>query len=637
MKIVFRYVTFMIIAGVMAWAPAPAAAGTSRPGVQKILLRQGSQGVLAQELASMLVGDGVQGIASAAWSDSQGGHVVWRVIRDEQDELGGRHVFYRQYFLPPSWVARDLEPGYAKKGIQVFGSEIGLHYSEHGELELVFGTQVPDLKISNQLAVFQRREAYNMAQEEAAVQPDFHPADRSTWTPDLVEGQIKAAKLLLWNDGMTASWRYAWEVPTLDAFGLGYRIVMDAGTGQVLELQPTAVDHTCSPSSNTNEAATANPQNPSILNRNLWATPASDRGPSFVAEAHRAPTYGVPDVQIFQGWDSPVCNGNGWYQLLPLPQGSDGRPLYDGASRTTYPGSVAGDAMWFTYETMQTIHNLGRNGWDGSGGPAKVVVDAHYPVWYQDAANFTRVGDAYAPANSVVVLKAVQRPYALSAAIDIIGHEWGHGVIYTSANFPYSDTVGAQLHEGFADVVGYITEFANQQQGSGPEKADWKAGEDSFSNGRWDRRVDDAVWPAWLRAGYHYFFHKDDTNGDPIEDVEAHNRGNMLPVAFRLLDVGGHNPICSRPGWSGEDCNVSVTGQGFYKAKKIFFYTLTHFCTSTTQWEDLPDLMKFAAFRLYGHCTPGKPGNPALTEQHAVSDAFTAIGYLSSGYYECPS
>ncbi len=475
-----------------------------------------------------------------------------------------------------------------------------------------------------------------MAQGEAAVQPEFHAADRSTWTPDLVEGQIKAAKLLLWNDGMTASWRYAWEVPTLDAFGLGYRIVMDAGTGQVLELQPTAVDHTCSPSSNTNEAATANPQNPSILNRSLWATPASDRGAGFVAEAHRAPTYGVPDIQIFHGTDSPKCNGNGWYELLPLPQGTDGKPLYDGASGNPYPGSVAGDAMWFTYETMQTLHNLGRNGWDGAGGNAPVVVDAHYPFWYHDAANFHRDADAYAPANSVAVLKTVTRPYALSAAIDIIGHEWGHGVIFTSANFDRSTTVGAQLHEGFADVIGYITEFDNQVPGSGPERADWKAGEDSFSNGHWDRCVDDAVWRSWVSTDRRYYFHKNDHTTDP-KATEAHNRGNMLPVAFRLLDVGGHNPICSRPGWSGEDCNVSVAGQGFYKAKRIFFHTLTHFCTSTTQWEDLPDLMMFAAFRLYGHCTPGKPGNPALAEQHAVNDAFTAIGYPGPGdYYECP-
>ena len=45
----------------------------------------------------------------------------------------------------------------------------------------------------------------------------------------------------------------------------------------------------------------------------------------------------------------------------------------------------------------------------------------------------------------------------------------------------------------------------------------------------------------------------------------------------------------------------------------------------------------WSAFRLYGHCTPGKPGKPALEEQHVVNDAFAAIGYPGSGYYECPS
>ena len=294
--------------------------------------------------------------------------------------------------------------------------------------------------------------------------------------------------------------------------------------------------------------------------------------------------------------------------------------------------------MQFTYDAMLTFHNLGRNGWDGLGGPAKVVVDEYNYPTEGDEAKFNRSASSRAPENSVVVLKKISRPYSVAAGIDIIGHEWGHGVVYTSANFPDDPSqpkpVGAQLHEGFADVIGYINEWSPQIPGSGPERADWMAGEDSFSNGHWDRRVDDANWPSWLPTYARYYFHKN----DHPSDQEAHRRGNMLPVAFRLLDVGGQNPICSRPGWSGEGCTISVNGQGLSKAENIFFHTLTHMCTSTTQWEDLPDLMMWSAFRLYGHCTPGKPGNPALEEQHAVDDAFTAIGYPGPGdYYECPS
>ena len=204
--------TFMTIS-LVALIPGTtdsAVTNAARPGVQKILFH-GAEA--ARKLPAALVGQGVDGIASAAWTDSQGGRVTWSVIRDDTDHVGIRHVFYRQRYLPPSWIAEALEPAYAKDGIEVYGSEIGLHYWKTGDLEFVFGTQVPDLVIANDLAITNRSEAYNMAQEEAAVQPDFHAADRATWDPKMVQSQIDSAKLLLWNDGKTAEWRYAWQVP----------------------------------------------------------------------------------------------------------------------------------------------------------------------------------------------------------------------------------------------------------------------------------------------------------------------------------------------------------------------------------------------------------------------------------------
>ena len=182
------------------------------------------------------------------------------------------------------------------------------------------------------------------------------------------------------------------------------------------------------------------------------------------------------------------------------------------------------------------------------------------------------------------------------------------------------------MQEGWGDVIGYITEFARQPAGSGPEKAEWKAGEDAFASGGYGRRVDVDDGPG------NYAFHKLD---DPA-NTEAHNRGNMLPVAFRLVDVGGRNPICSRSGDWTPDCDVSITGQGFTKAKQVFFRMLTYYCTSTTGWEDLADLGKLAAFSLY--CDGQHPFSSCM-QQRATEYAFRAIGYPPADLscYQCPT
>jgi len=223
-----------------------------------------------------------------------------------------------------------------------------------------------------------------------------------------------------------------------------------------------------------------------------------------------------------------------------------------------------------------------------------------------------------------------------------VAHEWGHGVLFTSANFsPRGDyTVAGQLHEGFGDVIGYITEFANQPEGSGYEKAEWKGAEDTFGNGHWDRRVDDPNKPTWAKPKVNrwYWFHKEDgknpiTDNTAFED-EAHARGNMLPVALRLVAVGGQNPICGWNGWS-QDCDISVNGLGMIKARSIFFRMLVWYCTSTTTWEDLADLGKMAAFGLY--CNGVDP-SASCFEQNAVNSAFGAIGYPGTpGCIQCPT
>jgi hypothetical protein len=125
-------------------------------------------------------------------------------------------------------------------------------------------------------------------------------------------------------------------------------------------------------------------------------------------------------------------------------------------------------------------------------------------------------------------------------------------------------------------------------------------------------------------------YHKDD---EPSL-TQAHARGNMLGVAYRLLKDGGQNPVCSRlPGLSG--CDVSVQAQGLLKSSTILFRVLTVYATSATAWEDLGGLAVLSAFDLFSKCAICVD---AAAEQQAASDAFTAIGYPGGEVLgTCPS
>jgi hypothetical protein len=224
--------------------------------------------------------------------------------------------------------------------------------------------------------------------------------------------------------------------------------------------------------------------------------------------------------------------------------------------------------------------------------------------WWQDSSG-----------EGVRVTPRQNRPYTAAAALDVIAHEWGHGLVHATAG---ADSFDDELNEGFADVVGYSVEWLQQAAGSGYERADWKFYEDDPPM---DRRVDvdDGV------GGYSY--HKND-DADPAK--WPHGPGNRLPVALRLLSDGGHNPLvdsgrCNTTTMPG--CDTEIAGVGIEDASKILVRTLTVYCTSSTAWEDLANLAKKAAYDLFRHCSFCESAD---YEQQAVLDAFQAIGYPGS-------
>ena len=411
---------------------------------------------------------------------------------------------------------------------------------------------------------------------------------------------------------------------------------VDAESGMLIALEDRTVWSGCSPNSNDQDSAVGIPQNENDINpRSIWATETDDRGANYTHEAHKISSGTNPDIQVFFGIEDDPCTDED-YSLMPIKTIS-GSPKYeDYDTPDSIPGSAGADAMYFTYKTMATFDAYGRDGWDDDGTVARVVVDAFCPSGREDNATFAYPGGAdFVPAEAVATCTAEDEDFSPAAAIDVVAHEWGHGVVFTSAGWSYSGD-GEIYHEAFADVIGHAVEWQNQTSGAGAERAEWKFGEDrDDSQETWWRRpdVDDGA------LGFKY--HESDTAGTGPD--EAYYEALPLSVAFFLM-ADGHqdpdddndhkNPWCVTDP-ENDDCDVTVTDIGANKASRILFKMLTDYALSSSGWEDFGQLAKAAAFALYNNC----PSSNAQSEQESADEAFEAIGYPAtySWLYPCVS
>lgn len=624
--------------------------------------------------------------------------MVWQVYHDMTDELGLRHTFYQQVLMPGESLGRWLGAPYQSEGIPVLGAEIGVHADEKGVPYFVFGRQARRIEIGALPAVAGAHVAVELAYGAARSWRDFRPAEWTIASPDERAATVAATRLVL-RARDSEGFRFVWEVPVRDEEGTAHMALLDASTGELIELSSTVRRPVCAPPrSPSQQTAVAVPQNsgPGIYRGSVRANLGSDRT-GWSHEAHLAKVNNQrPQINVYKqlGFgDTNACPSKS-YGLLALnrraPGGPSDPPQYadDTTQRDLNPlvegaGSSAGDALFHTMLVMGTLkQQLGWCGYDGTcSSVANLLVDKPGGVMfgYGYLYGYHELGPGL-----VAVARKVEDtprsqpppysyPYTASASLDVMGHEWGHAVVMHSPaqSFGGDPESGPELDEGFANVLGHSVEWWNQAPGKGYERADWCFGEDhataSWPSGAecpslWSRadRFVESVWSvnwdaAWLNCGVqcltfdrnNYFsFHRDH---NPIPGAgrygpDPHIRGHRLSVALYLLSSGGKNPICpgtpggGKPGWTA-GCSVQVPGLGYQAASKILMRVLAQYATPSTRWTDLADLGKTAAFDLYRNCSlwlcPDNT-NSALSEQMAVNAAFEAIGFPGDELYmEC--
>ena len=556
----------------------------------------------------------------------------------------------------------------ANSEAELLGSEVGLHFDASGKLRSVLGAQFLTADALN-TPLLSPMQALESAYSQLRSRPEF----AGTLTLNLPErgllARLSETVLKLISKGDGRSFTYAYILPALDSDRNNYRITLDAETEEILHLDPADLFGNCFQTEpRTNYAATAKRVRPEPADiTTVRANGSPDRGGVAVLDYEGfSQAYSVyPSMSVLQEVsndafqcypDNPPSRLSA-YTVFPLKSTRFYEDFTEGG--TTWRGFRAGDALYYTGETMAALSTMGlTGGWSRTGSDANTVVEYRNDApldnarFVQDDLDYQR-----APKHSVAIYTPVNS-YSGAAALDLMAHEWGHGVLRSRTTGIDFNIVNNEIEEGFADVIAHTVEKLRQPTLSIPpgkpvgyvpveSDQDWHMFEDqSFGEinctTNWPVRTADCDDGP---AGHSYFqgagltddyLHAADD--DTESDLYGHKRAVQLSVVFKLLSDGGYNRICYRagtpPNTSFSGCNVSVSGLGFTKASEILFQAAAYYVPSTVQWVDLPAIANQVAFDLYQQCDSDPLANAAF-EQNSVNKAFGAIGYGPAPLVRC--
>ncbi len=244
---------------------------------------------------------------------------------------------------------------------------------------------------------------------------------------------------------------------------------------------------------------------------------------------------------------------------------------------------------------------FGRDGMDDAGGPTYAssilgtgsvfTVIADYGWNYAQAAY---------SGGAIYLGDGDGSTYLAMTSTDIIGHEMGHGVTTSTANFTYMDESGA-IDEHYADVYGAALE--RYLEGSAANT--WHVGEDVYTpstSGDAVRYMDDPTTDGLSVDHY------DDRYTGTADNGGVHINNGIGNLAFVLVVDGGTHPTYG---------GTSVTGVGFDAALAIWHRALDVYLTSGADYADLRSATRAAATDLYG---------VSSAELAAVEEAWSLVG-----------
>lgn len=197
-----------------------------------------------------------------------------------------------------------------------------------------------------------------------------------------------------------------------------------------------------------------------------------------------------------------------------------------------------------------------------------------------------------------------------AGALDIVAHEFTHGVTATDSNLTYQNESGA-LNEAISDIFGagadaWVdsggTASSDPPAGIQPNENTWVMGEDAALTTTYRRVMNNPTADGRSKDNYNERYTGTDDNGG------VHINSGIMNLAFYLMSQGGTHPRSVTTN--------TVTGIGISKALNIVYNANRNLMTSSTNFQGARTKMAQAAATLYGDCSQ---------EWRTVNQAFDAV------------
>jgi len=253
-------------------------------------------------------------------------------------------------------------------------------------------------------------------------------------------------------------------------------------------------------------------------------------------------------------------------------------PIF-GSSSLGNRNSTNADTYWSTVQSYSFMYwVLGRNFVNGAGGPRVYgSVDGLGPLVSARNHYGSSYNNAFWDGEKITLGDGDGVTFRSFATLDIVGHEWTHGLTQYTAGLNYSYESGA-LNEAFSDILGAMTE----RYWYGESSNTWKIGEGSYTPataGDALRRMD----APWLQGQPWHYGSRYTGSGD---NGGVHINSGIANFAFYTLSKGWGSSV----GAIGADAATQI----FYRALRYYMIPSDGFywARRCTQW---------AAADLYGY------------------------------------
>ncbi|MFO0737352.1 MAG: M4 family metallopeptidase [Labilithrix sp.] len=466
--------------------------------------------------------------------------------REESDRYGMQHARFQQ----------------VSHGVPVVGAELSAHYDSEGHLASIDANYISDLEDVDVNPRFAAGDALQMVKADILGRT---PIDESALVPDDGKLVIYAKAASVGADGKAQApltrLAYEYRVRALESEHPAiWVITVDAQTGDILHRY--------------NNFQTIDAQGVGVLG----------------------------DTKKFQ-----VSNGAGGFVMQDASLGVTLR-TFSAKQKEAAPGTIVASNSATSWDTgtagkgaavdahfnagvvakyYKTVHN--RDAIDGVGGALESTV--HFGVQFDNAA-WIGTGMIYGDGGQVFK--------ALSVSVDVVGHEFTHGVTEKTSNLTYENQSGA-LNEAISDIFGAFIEHSIK-----PDAVkNWTIGESVTKDGSSLRdmmkpgSVPDVPQPAHMNE---FVQTQQDEGG-------VHINSGIINNAAWLMTVGGKNPV------SGVEVKYGI---GWEKSEKLWYQANTKYFMATTNFAQAAAALQQA----------GKDVQLTTNELAIVDCAFKATGIV---------